>query len=189
MHGGPSLEGRHVTRRILTAALMAALALAACEKGKPRHVPVDPMAIAPPPPGPAVAPTEGLSAGLTKRREFPGFFLDRVGSAPDPLNKQPAVTLAAQPLVFDGFGFDPVAKTPAKGVDVVVDGKAYGAAYGHPRPDVAAYFKTPGLVAVGYTATLPAGALAMGPHTVVIRVVSADGTGYFESPKIPFTVK
>jgi hypothetical protein len=178
---------RHVTRRILTAAICL-LALSACEKGKPRHVPADPMALAPPPPVVA-APTEGLSAGLPKLKGLPGVSLDRVGAAPDPLNRKPAVTPGAEATVFAGFAFDPKAKAPARGVDVVVDGKAYGAAYGASRIDVASYFRTPGLTAVGYTMTLPAQALAPGQHSVLLRVVAADGTGFYESPNYPFTVK
>src|SRR5476651_2636672 len=99
---------RHVTRRILTAAICL-LALSACEKGKPRHVPADPMALAPPPPVVA-APTEGLSAGLPKLKGLPGVSLDRVGAAPDPLNRKPAVTPGAEATVFAGFAFDPKAK-------------------------------------------------------------------------------
>jgi len=53
---------------------------------------------------------------------------------------------------------------------------------------VASYFKVPGLTATGYTATLPAGSLAKGPHAVTVRVIAADGQGYFESPRIAFTV-
>jgi hypothetical protein len=165
----------------------AALTLGACDNPKPRHVPDDPMALAPPPAAVA-APTEGLSAGLPKRPEFPGFYLDRVGSAPDPLNRRPAVTSAAQPIVMDGFGFDPVTRTPAKGVDVVVDGKAYGAAYGHKRQDVADFHKTPALADVGYTVTLPVGTLAPGAHSAVVRVIASDGKAYFESPPIGFQV-
>jgi hypothetical protein len=182
-----------VRRRILIAATLCAvmaagLTLSACEKGKPRHVPVDPMALAPPPPGPVAAPTEGLSAGLPKLPAYPGFSLDRIGDAPDPLNRKPAVTPAAAPLVFSGFGFDPTAKAPARGVDVVVDGKVYGALYGHPRADVAAFFKIPGLTPVGYALTLPPQTLAKGEHSVLVRVIAVDGKGYFESPNYPFTV-
>lgn len=177
-----------MTRRLPAAATMAALALCACEQGKPRHPPPDPMAVAQAP-APAAAPTEGMSAGLVKRSEPAGFFLDHVGQAADPRGKPPAVTPAGAPIVLDGFGFDPVAKAPAKGVDVVVDGKAYGTAYGSPRQDVANYFKNPALVNVGFTTTLPAGSLAVGPHAVVVRVVAADGLGYFESPGTYFTVK
>jgi hypothetical protein len=118
-----------------------------------------------------------------------GFFLDHVGQAADPFNKRPAVTAAGQPAVLDGFGFDPVAKAPAKGVDVIVDGKAYGTKYGAPRADVAAFFKVPALVNVGFKTTLPAEALAPGAHTAVVRVISADGAGYYDSPVLPFEVR
>lgn len=171
----------------LAAALVVALlALGACDKPRPRTVPVDPMAAGPgqveaPPP-----PTEGLSAGLPRRAEMAGFTLDRIGAAADPLNRRPAMTPAGVATLVDGFGFDPVAKAPGKGVDVVVDGRAYGTRYGATRPDVADYFKTPGLAAVGFSATLPAAAMAAGPHTVAIRVVAADGKGFFESPQIQF---
>jgi hypothetical protein len=188
MHGRPNFGGRQVTRLILTAATMAALALSACEEGKPRHPPPDPMALAPAVSEPS-APTEGLSAGLTKRAEPAGFFLDHVGQAVDPRGRPPAVTAASAPLLLDGFGFDPVAKLPAKGVDLVVDGKIYGARYGAARQDVANYFKAPALVNVGFTASLPSGNLSVGPHVVVVRVISADGRGYFDSPAIPFQAK
>ena len=129
-----------------------------------------------------------MSAGLAKRPEFPGFYLDRIGAAPDPVNRQPAATPGDVAIVLSGFGFDAVAKVPAKGVDLVIDGKAYGAAYGGSRPDVASYFKTPPLALTGYTVTLPAGTLPKGPHALVVRVIAADGKGYFESPPVPFTV-
>lgn len=176
------------SRAVPAALLLAVLTLAACDKPKPRVVPPDPMAAAPPPPAPVAPPKDGISAGLARRSEFPAFYLDRVGAALDPMNKKPAATSGDAPIVLDGFGFDPVAKAPAKGVDLVIDGKAYAAAYGVSRMDVASYFKVPGLVATGYSATLPAGALAKGPHAVAVRVIAADGKGYFESPKIAFTV-
>ncbi|HEX3365915.1 hypothetical protein [Phenylobacterium sp.] len=174
-------------RLILTASAMAALGLAACEQGKPRHPPPDPMALAPA--AAPTAPTGGLSAGLTKRAETAGFFLDHIGQSVDPRGKPPAVTAADAPILLDGFGFDPVAKAPAKGVDVVIDGKTYGAKYGAARQDVGNFFKNPALVNVGFTTTLPAGTLAAGSHVVVVRVVAADGLGYFDSPEIPFQAK
>jgi hypothetical protein len=177
-----------VTRRILTAVLLCGLALGACEKGKPRNVPVDPMAVTPPA-AVVAAPSEGMSAGLAKLPVLAGASLDRIGAAPDPLNKRPAVTPAGQATAFDGFAFDPVAKAPARGVDVVVDGKVHGSAYGGTRLDVASYFKQPGLSAVGFTFALPAGALTPGDHMVLLRVVAADGKGFYESPNYPFTVK
>jgi hypothetical protein len=173
------------------APLLTALALGACEQGKPRHPPPDPMALAPDAAGPAAAPTEGLSAGLAKRSAPAGFFIDHIGQATDPTGKPQAaaVTAANAPILLDGFAFDPVAKAPAKAVDVVVDGKTYGTKYGAARTDVASFFKAPALVAVGFRVTLPSGSLAPGPHALVVRVVSADGAGYFDSPEIPFQVK
>lgn len=172
----------------LAVVFLGAGALAACDNPKPRQVPPDPMARALPPVGPVAPPKDGATRGLARRTEVAGFSLDRVGEALDPLNKQPAGTPGDAPIVLSGFGFDPVAKAPAKGVDVVIDGKAYAATYGGAREDVAHYFKSPSLAATGYVVTLPAGFLVNGPHKIVVRTIAADGRGYFESPPIPFTV-
>jgi len=174
---------------LLPLCLAGLLTLAACEKGKPRHVPPDPMAATPPPPGPAAPPTQGASAGLAARPEAPAFTIDRIGDALDPLNRRPAITAAGRPTMISGFGLDAVAKAPGKGLDVVVDGKPYSAAYGAERPDVATYFKVPALAKVGFTTTLPADALAVGQHTAFVRVVTADGKGYFDGEKIHFQVR
>jgi hypothetical protein len=187
------MEARRLKPAALVLAGLCLVGLSACEQGKPRHPPPDPMAIAPPAevqagPGAGGAP-DALSTGLAKRGGTAGIFLDHAGQAVDPRSRQPATTSGDQPMAFDGFGFDAAAKTPGKGVDLVVDGKAYGTVYGAPRPDVAQFFKAPGLVNVGFKAVLPAGSLAAGPHTVVVRVVAADGGGYFDSPAIPFTVR
>jgi hypothetical protein len=177
-------------RKTMTAAaVLAILALTACDKAKPRHLPPDPFAAGPPPAAPEAAPVEGLSAGLPKKPQTAGFFLDHVGQAMDPFRRRPAVTAAALPLRLDGFAFDPVAKAPAKAVDVVIDGKAYGTRYGGPRPDVAAYFKLPGLADTGFETTLPAGALTPGTHTALVRVIAADGSGYYDSPSVAFEVR
>jgi hypothetical protein len=169
--------------------LALSVGVGGCEKGKTRHLPPDPFAAGPAPAGPEAAPTQGLSAGLAKRPQTAGFFLDHIGQATDPFSKRPAVTAGAQPVLLDGFGFDPQSKAPAKGVDVVIDGVAYGTKYGIARPDVAAYFKVPALSAVGFRTTLPAGTLKPGAHTAVIRVVAADGAGFYDSPAVAFEVR
>jgi hypothetical protein len=178
---------RPATVALLTV-LAAGLALAACEQGKPRHPPADPMAAGPPPVENAPLPPV-LSDGLSKRPEIAGFFLDHAGAAYDPFNRGPAMTPRDRPVVFDGFGFDPVFKAPAKGVDVMVDGKAYGTVYGSSRQDVASYFSVPGLVKVGFRTVLPTGTLSAGLHTVVLRVIAADGSGYYDSPKLALHVQ
>ena len=182
-------------RPVLLTLVAAACALGACDKPKPRHPPPDPMAVAPPPAPLATsvaapaAPIPARSAGLKAAREPATFSIDVIGQAQDPLNRQPAVTPAGRPIVVSGFAFDPVVKASGKGVDIVIDGAAYGTTYGAERPDVAAYFHTPGLTGVGFAVTLPAGAVATGPHKALVRVVSADGKTYHDGLAIPFEVK
>jgi len=185
--GSPIRPAAAAVPPLLLAGLLA-LTLCACEQGKPRHPPPDPMASGPPPVEEAALPP-ALSDGLIKQPQMAGFFMDHAGAALDPYNKPPAVTPRDRPLVFDGFGFDPLAKTPAKGVDVIVDGKAYGTTYGLPRGDVAAYFHAPALVMVGFRTVLPPGTLAAGSHTVTLRVVSTDGKAYYEAPQFSLEVQ
>lgn len=188
---------RSPTTAALPALLAAVLALglSACDKPKPRHLPPDPMAVAPPmpaPPAPMAAPASlipALSTGLRKAAPPATFSIDNIGAAVDPLNRKPAVTPAGQAIVIRGFGFDPVIKAPGKGVDIVIDGKAYGTAYGAERPDVAAFFYTAGLTKVGFAVTLPAGTLAVGPHQAQVRVIGADGKTYHDGLAIGFEVK
>jgi len=175
---------------LMLAGAAAMLTLAACDEPKPRQAPAEPPPSVTPEPGGGTAPLayEPISQGLPEKPEFPGFYLDNIGPAFDPLNR-PAVVPAGRSLRMDGFGFDPVAKAPAKGVDLVLDGRLYGSAYGHDRPDVADFQKVPGLVPVGFRTMIPATALTPGPHEVVVRVIAADGSGYYQSPVIRFEAR
>ena len=166
-------------------AVLACLSLAACDQPKPR--PAEPAA---PPPAASAAPAvpAAASANLPKRAEMAGFSLDVINDAKDPVNT-PARISAAGPVTLTGFGFDPVAKTPGAAVDIVIDGVAYPTSYGHQRKDVADYFKTPALENSGFTVTLPAGVIKPGPHQAVVRVVSADKTGVFDSVTIGFVAQ
>lgn len=177
-------------KSVTIACFTAALALAACDEPKPRN---PPPAEAPPSvaaaPAAAPAATAAASTGLPKREGMAGFYVDYIGAAPDPLNRQPAVAAADKPLTVGGFAFDSASKQPAKAVDVVVDGVAYPAAYGTPRDDVAKFHKNQALVNVGYAVSIPAGTVAPGDHTLILRVVSTDGAGYQESVPVKFTVR
>lgn len=166
-------------------AVMLLAALAGCDKPKPR-----PAAAAAAAAAVAGAPTltPPGSSGLTKRPEMAGFYLDMINAAQDPLNT-PATIKAGEPTTFSGFGFDPVLKATGKGVDVVIDGVAYGTNYGVNRSDVAGYYKTDAVLTSGFRVTLPAGTVKRGKHEVLVRVVSADGQSYFDSPAISFQAK
>ncbi|WP_411289192.1 hypothetical protein [Phenylobacterium sp.] len=163
-----------------------ALALSACDRPKQSEQAAAPPAGA----GPVAAPASGapMSTGLVKGESFPGFYLDSVNEAVDPMNK-PASIVGGKPLTMSGFGFDSVTNQPARGVDIVLDGTAYGTTYGHLRQDVADYKKSAALGNTGYTVTIPASAATAGEHTVVVRVISSDGKSYAESPAIKFTVQ
>lgn len=173
----------------LTLAALAALtaALAACNAPKPPPVPPAPAAASDT--GPTTPAGPILSGGLSMRPEAPGFYLDTIGAAVDPVNHQPAVTPGAKPIHIAGFGFDPVSRLPAKGVDILIDGKPYPTTYGSPRKDVPRYTKVDALLPVGFSATLPPGALDNGEHILAARVIAADGSGYFESPQFKFQVQ
>lgn len=132
-------------------------------------------------------PGPGISIGLPQREGPPGYYVDAIGKAMAPLKQDgPLRTPAGAPIVIHGFAFDRVARTPAGAVDVVIDGKAYAADYGGARLDVAQAYGEPALAACGFVLTLQAGLLKPGPHSLVLRVVTADGAGWHESRTFDF---
>lgn len=172
-------------RLALPIAAILLLAVTACDRPKPRPAAVAAAAAAAAGPPTLLPPA---SSGLIRRVETPDFYLDLINVALDPRNK-PAKIKAGQPATFSGFGFDPIAKTPGKAIDIVIDGVAYGTSYGNDRPDVAVYYKNPAVARSGFRITLPAVAIKRGAHKVMVRVVSADGTSYFDSPAISFRAR
>src|SRR3569623_2203763 len=105
------------TLQPLVILLGMSVALAACEQGKPRQPPPDPMVAGPPPVEEAPLPP-ALSQKLPKRPGQPIFTLDHAGAAFDPFGKPPAITPRDRPVVFDGFGFEAVDEKPGRGVGV-----------------------------------------------------------------------
>lgn len=167
----------------LPLAAIPLMALSACDNPKPR-----PGAAAAAAQASAPTVTPPASVGLKARPEAAMFSLDLINEAPDPRSKA-GVIRGGVPVTFAGWAYDPVGKTAAKAVDIVIDGVAYGARYRQPRADVASYFKNENLTETGFAATLPASAVVRGAHTVVIRVVAADGAGYFDGAPIDFQVR
>lgn len=80
-----------------------------------------------------------------------------------------------------GWACDQLAQTEARGVIINIDGNEdVLAKYGQSRPDVATHLKSPKYTNSGFIATVDASSLRKGRHTLTIRVVTADGKGYFE---------
>jgi len=166
-------------------ALLALLSVAGCDKPKPRPAAAAAMAAA------AVGTpqmTPAASIGLTRRAETAIFSLDMINASADPLNN-PARIKAGVPTTMTGFGFDPVARTAPKAIDVVIDGVPYGTACCHERQDVAGYYETEAVQLSGFRVTLPAGVVTPGAHKVMVRAVAADGASFFDSVPLSFTAE
>lgn len=93
------------------------------------------------------------------------------GEAPVPIH--------APEVVVEGWAVDDVARAPAGGVRVDIDGQRVTAAYGHDRPDVASARGRPAYRASGFRATVPTASLGPGIHRVVVEVIAANGHGRY----------
>ena len=103
------------------------------------------------------------------------------GQIPKPNVAIPVDAKRTPTINVRGWAVDQRAKTAAAGVVVNVDGKTdLVANYGQPRPDVAANLKNPNYTNCGFVTSLDVSGLEKGRHTLTMRVVTADGKGYFE---------
>ena len=96
---------------------------------------------------------------------------------------QPLISPAIdEPLIFDGWAVDEERRLPARAILAVVDGlQSFSTTPSIQRNDVAAKFDVPAFAMSGFEVTIPACALAVGPHRVVFRFVASDGRGFFRS--------
>jgi hypothetical protein len=92
------------------------------------------------------------------------------------------VAFVGEPIFISGWAVDSNLHAPVKSVVAVVDGGAtYTAAPRIPRLDVAAKLGNPAYATSGFSLTIPACALAPGPHLLAFRFVASDGHGYYRS--------
>jgi hypothetical protein len=82
-------------------------------------------------------------------------------------------------LLLEGWAVDAVARRPAGGVWVELDGRLYAASYGWERGDVAAYFEQPAYRRPGFKALLPAPPAGGGSLHLRLHVLAHDGESYF----------
>jgi hypothetical protein len=143
----------------------------------------------------SAAVPDGITASLEKipePKQLSGqfdYYIDKIGPvAMPPLNLPIAIPANASiPVV--GWAVDSVQKSPAGGVEIVIDGRAYKGRYGLARADVAQYYKTPAYKAVGFDYEFPASSLAPGDHVMTLRVITSDSKRYFESGPIHLQIQ
>jgi hypothetical protein len=134
-------------------------------------------------------PPPGRSVSLRPTAELASYYnIDRIGTMEGPT--QPGLdTSGERDLLINGWCLDQHAKSPAAGVDILIDGQAYAASYGLSRPDVAAYFNSVECSNTGYSLTVPARLIQPGEHRLAIRIISSDQKSYTESHTLIFNTK
>lgn len=121
-----------------------------------------------------VPPGEGLAAATP-------FFFDWVVNETGPVRfeNRHASIMRGTKFEISGWAVDGPAGRPAAGVVVVIDGREFPATYGSDRQDVGKHFGNQVMAPSGFAVTLKGDDLAPGRHTLTIRVVSADGRGFY----------
>jgi hypothetical protein len=168
----------------LLAVAVSVLLLSACSPA-----PVQPPSEQAMPPAARQAPVlqaTGKTQGMKKLGGNPVFNLEKIGNVMNPL-AQPSVTVSVSgPLTMHGWAVDAKARKLASGVEIAIDGTPMAAQYPLDRADVAKHFKVPAYGKAGFELVFTPGQLAAGSHSMTVRVIANDGSGYYES--IPLAV-
>ncbi len=107
--------------------------------------------------------------------------IDQLATATGPVwDKTPHISSRGEFRVL-GWAIDQSANSAAAAVDIVVDQIPFPSLYGTDRIDVAEALRNPAYRASGFTADIPAGKLGKGQHVLVLRVMAAKRTCYFQS--------
>ncbi|MDA1200931.1 MAG: hypothetical protein O3C39_04535 [Planctomycetota bacterium] len=136
-------------------------------------------------------PAAGLteSGRLERVPDHTDYSLESINDQSFPLGKPPPRIAREAPLTVAGWAVDREAGRPAAGVELVVGDRGFEVRYGLPRPDVAEYFKQPGLADSGFRGILPAGTLPPGEHTLRLRLRMCAGEHFLETPGYPVIVE
>jgi hypothetical protein len=128
----------------------------------------------------AAAPTIALAALQPVTGET-YFSLDKLNQTSLLTTPVPPITVGAgEAVTLSGWAVDTRAGKAAGGVLVVIDGgQTVEAKYGMERGDVATALKSGGYAKSGFVATVGGGTLPAGKHELTIRIVTADGRGYY----------
>jgi hypothetical protein len=132
-------------------------------------------------PQPASASPEALSHLL--KGETKGYIDDIDGRS---LATGMANAASNQSLTVSGWAVDAPAHRPASAVYFDLDGHLFSTFYGSERHDVAGALKEPAYGNSGFRGQIYG---APGSHKVSIRIVNADGTGYYAGPVFQLNLK
>ena len=116
------------------------------------------------------APT-GVTRNMVRYRPLAAVHIDALNGRSADTMPQPFAIHRYEPLKIEGWALDPMHRAGVA-ADISVDGVPCAIQYGIGRPDLVTAFGRTDASRSGFVATLPA--LAPGPHSIALRVVSRD---------------
>jgi hypothetical protein len=131
----------------------------------------------------------GRTGQLRKNATPPAYNLEQVGTDKRAWEKPGFTVRAGEPVQISGWAVDGPAKAAAQGVEVMLGGVPFEARYGIDRPDVGVHFGSASCSKAGYSLEIAGSKLPKGRSAMTIRVISADGSSYQESPAYSLTVE
>lgn len=91
------------------------------------------------------------------------------------------ISISGDKVIIAGNYVDGVNGDAAAGVIVLIDNKPYVANYGGERPDIAKIHNNPKYLKSKFYINIPTSTLGKGIHTVKIKVMASDKSGYYIS--------
>jgi hypothetical protein len=135
------------------------------------------------------AKTSAATAGVRDCGMTTAYNLEWVGGSSAPFPRQPVSIPLLGEFSVVGWAVDQRAETAAGDVDVVVGDTGYAAFYGADRPDVASYLGIPAYRASGFVVRLTGKNVGSGTRTLSLRILAADRSCYYETPKVPIVAR
>jgi hypothetical protein len=93
-------------------------------------------------------------------------------------------------IQISGWAVDSITKNEDKGVIAVIDNKYfYPFQTGNQRSDVSKAFNNTNYEYSGFIGSIPLNELGSGKHTLILRIINYDETGYYESKPIELNIE
>jgi hypothetical protein len=152
----------------------------------PRYIVLDIRRLASSEPGSSLLSKAGsatpMSVGLPSCAGQTLADINRLGPGSGPFGADPVHVDGSRDFSVSGWAVDQAAEGSGAGVDVLMDETPIQTIYGLDRGDVALALKRPAYQLSGFMAAVPASRFARGSHALALRVVSADGRCYYQTP-------